>query len=327
MNITSTKKENLRTNYLFLSLSFLISLFFSYIYNKSFIDYGNYFNFAEHSSSIIGEYRSYNIIRFITNEPLWLYIVFLLNFLFDSESTLKILVCFISFLTIYNLSKIDKIDIFSLIIILISPLLVKNFLVHIRQGFAISIFIFALNINNKYIKYFLIFLIPFIHSSFFILYFIIAVCYFGKIFNINIILNTAIVSLISILLAYNIALISNYLDARQSEYYDFSSLEMSGFAFIYWTSFLFIILLLNKKKTFIAYCATGIISFYISSYWFTNITSRVFESGLILILIYFVSLNERQKTRLFLIFLLSSLYTWAVQFSLPGWGFVVSDTL
>jgi len=244
-----------------------------------------YLEYARSSYLILRNNLDQGIITFLSNEPLFLVINFLLSYIFTPENTVRILILFSYFLFLYSFGKYSDYNLLLIIIFFLSPQVMLKYIVHLRQGLAMSLYYFSLfsNNHNKRIKYVKL-LTPFIHSSmFFILFFEIVEFLLRKFkFDVNVRLILSILIFILVMtfirdIAYLIG------DRRAAVYSNTLGINGVGLGFIYWFFLGTIIILFSNRTYYNILCFYGII-FYIISYFYLEYSARVFESMYPLIL-------------------------------------------
>lgn len=305
------EKKLVKNIYLLLSLSYAY-----FIYSFSLLEHDAYLNYMSNSDVILKrhlETGSYKSVFF--NEPLWLYLNIVLSKFLVAKSQLGLIAFISSFIFCYVLlSNIDnKNKVLFIVMLLFLPLVLRYRLTGFRQGLAISIFLYAWFLNNKKNKLIIYFILPFIHSSFFIsLYLIFVITYLNKI-KISIYLKMFLFFILSLLVTFSLLYISTTLGARQGDSYQEVGVSNSGLGFIYWT-FVFY-LFFREGKTFIKnnFIVFNILIFYLSSYWFLIFSGRIFESFLVLVVFVGLRLTGNRLLLFKSSFLLYFSAAWAVK--------------
>ena len=132
-------------------------------------DRDNYLDMARVSPLIIARHAGSGLQSLIANEPVWLAINSALGFLFEDEVVVRIIIFFSAFIVSYLLLINNPKNFFWLLLILVFPQVMKNFVIHLRQGLAIAVFMLGWFSSGNKKRVFFIGLTPFIHSSFFII--------------------------------------------------------------------------------------------------------------------------------------------------------------
>ncbi|BDM65192.1 hypothetical protein NFHSH190041_26440 [Shewanella sp. NFH-SH190041] len=287
------------------------------------LDRPNYLLYVTNAFTLIISNISKGELSFIFNEPIWLSINFCLGLLFSPENVVRIFIFFSSFLTFYVCVKNNIKHVFLMVLILIYPQVIKNYIIHLRQGLAVSIFIYAWYLTNKKIKLFVMLCTPLIHASFFFVVFIYFVVKFLTKLKLARDVKLLALFVLGFIIAIVIPILTLYLGARQANEYNFSDISVSGGAFILW--FVILMLFWFQGKVFFKIHTFEIssIGFYLSTYFFTPVTARIFESSILLVFIAGLYLSSWRKYLYIFLFLLTLIYTYYSRINLPyfGWGF------
>lgn len=325
--------EKYNENYKDKKTYFLFVVVFSVCYGSflsglpidAFMDRENYLNYVQDSQILIFVNASQGLLKLISNEPLWLLLNSFLYFLLESPDNVlrSYIFLFSTFFSFAVLLKGPK-NFLWLIIFLFLPQVLKNYVIHLRQGVAIAIFFVGFNMISGRVKNILIYITPLIHASFFFVVLIYSSSKFlliGKISNINRIILALIFSA-SIVASLNF--LSRFVGARQADEYDFSaSMDVSGIGFLFWMVILSLMLMENKffikKYFFEIFC----LIFYLTAYFFVEVSGRIFESVIILVLVACLSLNGYRKYFFSVFILLFFVMSYIERFKLPQFGFGV----
>jgi hypothetical protein len=300
-------------NYLVLCISLLFAHFLSNLIPFDHVlvaDRENYIKKSIVAEILILKYFKQGFLKLISNEPLYLYLNYLLVQFYDPKQVIKIIIFFSSFLTSFLVLKNNPKYFFILILFLFFPSLIFKFITHIRQGLAISIFLLGWFTVSKSLRSFLFILSVFIHSSFFI---VLLIYYLGLIYEklrLSISLKIITTVIFGILFSFSIKYIVEFFGARQAESFLFEIGNVSGLGFVLWSFILWIYLMQGnnfiKKHNFVL---VNII-FYLSTYFFLDFTIRVFESILIIILLASLDLTAWRKQIFKLTFAIFFLFGW-----------------
>ncbi len=289
-----------RTNGLFwtkILLACLYGFLLTSLPIDEFKDRSNYLEYADTSDIILDRYIDRGLISTLSNEPLWLLVNIFLRTWFESETVLRIIIFLPAFLVAFLALRNQKGgDIFWVILFLFLQPILKNHIVHLRQGAAISVFLLSLSVKSRGLKYLLFSMTPFIHASFF---FIVALKMLLKInqflrFSTNIRLAFAI--LFGALLAVNLVYVAQSLGARQAIEYDYGVAETSGVGFIFWSTMLMFFVVHTGSFPHRHVFEMSSVGFYLGTYFITEVTARIFESSLMLVLLAGLDLPFKNKS-------------------------------
>lgn len=289
---TEYKKNNKKNIYLFVSICIAILLILpkDVLWAK---DRHNYLDYAMQSNILFNRYMSRGILDFISNEPLFLVINIILNTILSPENVIKSIIFISTIIVLYSCGKLTNYNIFTIIIFLIVPQILKNHVIHLRQGLALSIYLLGVSSTNKlkYIRY----LSPLIHTSFFFVIAFEMIDCFLKAAKLKYDSRLLIAFGILVIIPLLIPTIAKVFGDRRYSQYAFGLVRQDiGLGFLIWIIFSIVyIFVINKNNKINIICCYGII-FYITSYFTLDFTARIFENIIPIILI--SSINYRQKS-------------------------------
>lgn len=311
--------------YFWAALIFSISygLLFAGFPLEEFKDRANYLRYASESEAVLARYWSRGILATLANEPLWLLInSFLASFL-SPETVLRTLIFFPAAVSAWLVLRRQPEHFVWLIIILILPQVFKNYVIHLRQGVAISIFLLGWFSDRRVTKHLLLGLTPFVHSSFFFILMLLALSSVLLRVRLALDLRSLFIALVGLAVGLGLGWLAELFGARQSGSYGFSVGDVSGLGFIFWSVVLALFFFesteVGRSKTF----EIAILIFYLATYFFVEVAGRIFESGMLVVLLAGLALSS---WRLIIFKSLLCLYVgmqMAIRFNLPGFGFAV----
>ncbi len=259
------------------ALIFALSLVFL-IPSDGILDRFNYLELLTAGRDSVFFEKTNNFLTVLFNEPIWFALNYILSNYFEPSTSLDIIIFFSAFTTVYLLLKNNTSNFIFTLVILLSPQILKNNVVHIRQGLAISFFLLGFFSRQKINFFYLLSCL--IHSSFFVVCtFILLTSIFEK-FKLSVIIQLFIILLLSISANFLLLSKGSMIDARQFNAYENKDVELSGLAFIYWTFILILYLndsLLFKKRNM---WLIGLLIFYLATQFFIPYSPRIFESAL-----------------------------------------------
>ncbi len=314
----------LKTNsYILIFFSFIYSLFLTFYFpiDDSIIDRGNYLNYADNSEIIIQYYLNESILSVFFNEPIWLLINIFLSYFLSPEYTLRFIIFFSSFVVSFLVLKSNPKYFWILILILIFPSVIKNFIIHIRQGLAISFFLIGWFSVHKFKRYLFFLLVPFIHSSFFI---VLAIYFLTHLFNkLKFAFDLKFIGYVSLglVFSYGLIFVASLLNMRQVFVYEFAVINSSGLGFIFW--FVILLIYISNGKHFLKNNSfiIGVIIFYLSTYFFIVVTARIFESVIILVLLAALELKYKFRIVAVTLFFFIIIYQFLLKMNMPYLGY------
>jgi hypothetical protein len=288
------------------------------------MDRENYLNYASWPEVLIIQLLEGGVLGLIFNEPIFLLINLILSFIFETENVVRTIIFFGSFTTSYLILRYNYRYFLALLFFLLIPQVLKNYVIHLRQGLALSFFLigYLSTSKNKFKSSFFILLSPLIHSSFFVLVFLIYLNKLIEKFKFDITLKILVIALFGIISSFIMETFAQLSGARQAAQYEFTSADISGLAFLFWLIVFVIFTLQGKYFLTNNLLSIAILIFYLSTYFFIPVTARIFESGIILVLLSSLSLKDWRKYSFFGLILLYTAYTVFSQFGSPylGWG-------
>ncbi|MBS9404046.1 EpsG family protein [Halomonas sp. TRM85114] len=283
------------------------------------LSYVTHFNYAD---IILIGYWTDGIMSFLTNEPLWRLMNFGLQRVFDDPAAaIKFYVFIASFVSAYCVLSYDLRFFVLLLCFLLLPQFLKNYVAHLRQGVAISVFLLGwLGMSGKK-RSLVILLTPFIHASFFFILFVILLQ--KQIDKLK--LSTGPKLVLFFLLVTGVGIfsltIAQQLGARQDQYELFGSV-ISGKAFLFWL--IVFCLYLSQGTEFVQRhtLAVGMLIFYLATYLYLPVAGRIFESGLMPVLLASLSLSRVRLMVFFYLFMFYFFTQWYPRLGLDALGWI-----
>jgi hypothetical protein len=228
---------------------------------------------------------------FFFSEPFSKFIYFVLYIFFSNEQlAVKFLIFFQLFSTFYLIRKNSNLSTFWILILMLTPPVLVNYIMTIRQGLASLFFLFFFyGISNK--KYIWLFFSPFIH---FLFYGVLAIFYLS---TINFFKSKPILSIFLFLVfTFSFSLIASKLISYFNlSYFEFDSVNFRiGFQFIYWLIILLLFIFQGNYFLKNNFFVCLIITFYLGSVLVVPHLSRVLDSLAILIFLSGFQLTGRK---------------------------------
>lgn len=319
--------EKKRNFFIYTYLCFFVALIFSFLLSSLqvdiYIDRVNYLVYANDSIGIFARNLLGGFSEVLFNEPLWLFINIALSTALSPENIVRVIIFVSTFIVFYLVLKNVEPKYFILaLLILLLPQVLKNNIIHLRQGAAISCFLigwFAHGTNKRYLFYIFAALI---HSSFIII--------IAGIVGVNIVLflrlsygvRNVIFTLVGFFVAFFGLYLAEILGARQGDSYKAEEVSVSGFAFIYWSGFFVLITLQGKGFLLKHVYSVFFIFLYLCTYFFLPVTARVFESVILLVLLSIIDFKGQYKYLGIIYFLMYFFALWVMRIDEPGFGWL-----
>lgn len=316
--------ENISVQYRFFItiIALLYSIYLSDFPMEGIKDRINYLNYVENSIYLIIMNFGKGITTLFANEPVWLLINILLSQFFAPEESVRLIIAIPAFVVAYTVLRYNPKYFIFLLLVLMLPQVLKNHVVHLRQGVAISLFIFAWFMQKGKIRLFLLSLTPFIHASFFFILFLLLLNLIASKLRFALDLKTISFTFAGVILAIMSGIVASGLGARQGSGYD-GMAEVSGMGFLFWMGILILYFLQGKKYIREYIFAIAILIFYLSSYFLTEVTARIFESGLLIVLLSGLNLTDWRKNFFYFFIFLYFIMTIMPRIGEPYLGYVI----
>lgn len=287
-------------------------------------DRGNYLNYAAWPESILLQRLDDGLLGVLFNEPIFLLINLGLSSFLSDENVVKTIIFFGSFTTSYVVLKYNYRYFVLLLFFLLIPQVLKNYVIHLRQGLAMSFFLigYLSTGKNTFKRTIFILLSPFIHSSFFVIVFLIYVNKFLDRWKFDVYLKIIAIATIGIISAFAMETVGKLSGARQASRYEFTSADISGIAFLFWMLIFLIYTFQGKQFLKLNMLSIAILIFYLATYFFIPVTARIFESGIVVVLLSSLSLTEWRKYSFLGLLVFYTMYSVFLRIGSPyfGWG-------
>lgn len=304
--------------------SLMLSLYLSSLPVDAFYDRDNYLRYMELSSVILENYFYYRgVFYLIFNEPVWLVVNIFFGSLFsDVELSLRALIFTSSFITFLFVTIKESKYLFFIFLIILLPQVLKNNIVHLRQGVALSFFIIGWYISKPSLKLAFMSFAALIHLSFLFLLFIYLIFIYSPRIGLSRNVVLCVCMFVFVFVSFFSLEMAVYLGSRQGERYSDVASSVSGFAFLFW-SFVFSLYLM-QGRLFIRnnFFSLLVILFYLSAYFFLPVSGRIFESAILFVLVSGLNLTSYRKLAFIGAFLIYFSMQWWVRLGSPllGWS-------
>lgn len=316
-------QASLAYRFLILVIAALYGAVLSQIPDETFKDFANYLIYAEYSWLKLFGFANLGVVPMLANEPIWLLLNAALGSYLPPESVIRFIIFFSASSVAWFVLRQHPRQFFWLIGFLLLPMVMKINLIHLRQGAALAVFLWGWYSPGPVRRWLCMGLAPFIHASFF---FVLSLLFFTK-FMQRLRLASDIRALGFLLFGFVLSLCLAWVvqsaGARQAHVYEFSAADVSGLGFLVWCVVL--VVWVAEGRVFLEKHAfeTGIILFYLSTYWFIEVTARIFESGLILVLVTGLSLTQWRRFAFLGIILTLGGVSWLMRVDQRGMGFAL----
>ena len=250
---------------------------------EAFLDRANYLVYAAYSDVIIARFLSLGALTVLANEPLWLFLNIALAQLFPAEAGLRILIFVPAFGVAYLLLRHDPRNGLWIALFLLMPQVMKNHVIHLRQGVGLSVFLLGYFAPHPWRGRALMLAAGFIHSSFLFIALILGAIWALRALPLSPRFQVAVMVAGFALLGTGAGVVAQALGARQALAYAEASMRVSGLGFVFWA--LIAALFLSSGRAFLQaqMPALAILAFDLGTYFVLPYAARVFESGLVVV--------------------------------------------
>jgi hypothetical protein len=306
-------------------LSFLYAATLTALPLNIFKDRENYINYIINANEVLAYTLERGSLTLISNEPLFNLLCIGLNETVEIETGLSIIIFMGAFLVAFQTLRVNPKKIYLLMLLLVTPQILKNHIVHLRQGLAIGFFLVGWRYTRPLQKWPVLLISPLIHSSFFIVLMQLIMSEFFQRYRISRGIVILIYIVIGLLVGIGLNALASQFGARQAEI-DFSDANSSsGLGFIFW--FLILVVMLSETREFFQenIFEIGAVIFYLSTYFITPFSARIFESALMVVLLSSLKITGFSRHLFIGLILTYASVQWIMIFSGLSNPFFVSD--
>lgn len=313
--------------YFYLMVVVALSIVYGWLLSElpldAFKDRSNYLVYAEKSPLILSHYWSDGILTGLANEPIWLLINVILGSMLEPETTLRVIIGVPAGIVAFQVLRTNPKNFMWLLFFLFLPQVIKNHIVHLRQGVAISFFLVGWFSHRALIRWCFILFTPFIHASFFFILLFLLLTYPLRRLKFAADLRNVVFVFLGIFISMCLPVVSDFLGARQSDVYDFESVNVSGIGFIFW--FMVLMLLTLEGKVFVRQhmFIIGLLILYLSTYFFVEVSARIFESVFFILLLACLQMTTWRYKVFCVAIIVYGLFGYISNFNQPWFGFGV----
>jgi hypothetical protein len=284
-------------------------------------DRDNYLAYGEHSWDRFLAYLDQGLPPLLSNEPLWLLINAGLGRLFPPDHVVRIIIFVSASLFSYLVLRRRPGYFGWLLLFLLFPQVLKNYVIHLRQGTAAAVFLLGWFSSRRTLGNALVLAAPFIHSSFFAVDAILFTAWGLRKLSFAADIRSFVFALAGLGASLSTAYLAGAIGARQAETYAFTGPNVSGFGFVFW-AFIFALTCLQGRGFLRRHAfESGVILFYLATYFFLDVAARIFESVLVLALLSGLDLTDWRRRWFLAAFAADFIFQWAVRLGQPLMGF------
>jgi EpsG family len=301
--------------------SLVYGTFLSLLPIDAFQDRSNYLTYAENSFAILRGFWEIGPLTAMVNEPLWLLLNHVLSLTMPPEDVVRIVILAgatsVAWLTLTR----GRCHPLWLIVLLFLPQVIKNHIVHLRQGVAIAVFLAGWFSTRRPLRLACFALTPFIHVSFFIVLLMLALSHVFDSTRARVWMRALVGSATCVGVTGAVFSLAVLVGARQVEEYDFIAKDISGLGFILWSAVL--LLMVAQGRRFIVQHTFALLSLglYLSMYFVAEFSARVFENAMLVVLIAAARASDWRRLGLQAIVVVLIVYQYLTQWHQPAFGF------
>lgn len=305
----------------FLCIAVAYGFVLSQVPDVHFKDFNSYLRYADSSWLIALGYAYDGAPRIFSNEPVWLLMNTGLGLFLYPEMVVRTIIFFSATSVAWLILRHYPQHFVWLMLFLFLPQVIKNYLIHLRQGAAIAVFLWGWFAVSRSSRWLLIGLTPFIHASFFVILTLFALTWLLRSIRFAPDLKTITYVAAGIAVGLGLGVLAELLGARQGAQYAFERTDVSGLGFLLWVMILGI--MLSAGKTWLREHAfeSGVVILYLVNYWLIEVTARIFESGLIVVLLAGLTLRGWRQKAFLGIVLGAGALAWVMRIGRPALGF------
>lgn len=288
---------------------------------EGFQDRSNYLTYAETAPLILFGYLQDGWLSVLANEPAWLAINAGLSLWLPPETIVRVLI-FVSATTVaYTILRLGPQHFLWLLLFLLVPNVIKNYVIHLRQGIAIAVFMLGWQSSSRFWRAAFFAAAPLIHASYFFVLLLLALSRLTREFKFAADLRFLSFLISGLGTALTLGVLAQAVGARQAEVYEFTMDQISGVGFVFWF-FILLIFMIDRREFLTRHSfAVGAIVFYLSSYFFVEVSGRIFESAILVVLLAGLDLRGWRRGIFVGAILSFSCASWIVRLSQPALGF------
>lgn len=286
-----------------------------------FLDRANYLIYAQESGVMLAGRSAEGWIPTLTNEPLWLLGNLALGLMLEPYQVVQVLILIPATLVAFFVLRTNPRQFGWLLMFLFLPYVIKNHIIQLRQGVAIAIFLIGWQMQNRVGRRSVFLLTPLVHSSFFFVLGLLALIMLVRKLRFGMKLRILLFLVTGLGIGLSLSWFSQTLGARQGDEYLFVADKISGLGFLFWAIVLAMFCIQGKAFMREHAFSAGTITFYLSTYFLVEVTARIFESTLIIVLLSGLKLNKECRLLFLLMITIYGLLSYMQRFNQPLLGF------
>jgi hypothetical protein len=253
---------------------------------ERFRDRDNYLAYLENAPIFMLGWLDGNVLQILANEPLWILINAGLGLTWPHEQALRLLIFVPAVVVAQRMFAADPRHALLLLAFMLLPQVLKNHVIHLRQGLAVAVFLMGWFAATRRWRWGFWLLTPWIHSSFFFVLLLLVLTRLLQRWRAPLAVAWACFVTIGVAIGLGLGELARAAGARQGEEMDFTAAEgISGLGFLFWLTALGLLMLQSRAFLRQHLLEVGTVLFYLATYFLSPFTARVFESTLPLVLL------------------------------------------
>lgn len=268
---------------------------------EPFMDRENYVNYIRDSWALLLQNWASGWLPLLMNEPLWLLLNALLSTLFSPEEGVRVIILCSAGVTAWRVVRRQANAPATIPLILLFPKLIFYYVVALRNGVALALFLSGWSSPNRFLRWFAILLAPFVHVSYFVVLTLLALAWVTRRMRLGADLRLLLFALFSLAFALGVSSIAAMLSVRHASQYEFTASSFSGLGLLFWATILCLMWLEGKQFLREHVFEMGSIVFYLVTVWFVEVAARAFESTSLLVLLAGMQLTGWRRSAFLLV--------------------------
>lgn len=289
--------------------------------NLAFKDWANYLVYGEHSWARLLAFADEGVLQLLANEPVWLLLNAALATQLGPEQVARTMIFIPGTVVALLVLKSHPRQFVWLLVVLFLPMVVKNHLIHIRQGAAISVFLMGWFSQRRTARVVLFGIAPFIHISFVFVVALLFVVTVARRLRLSVGLRALFFLGAGLTISLTSLWVGALVGARQTDTYEGVAGDVSGLGFLFWAGVLGVMYLEGRRFLWVHKFETGAIVFYLSAYWLLEVAARIFENVAVLVLIAGLRMTGLRRLLFLLLVVAFGVLQWSLQADQPLLGF------
>ena len=264
--------------------------------DESIKDRDNYLGMFEGAPLFLAGWWEGDVRSILANEPLFYGLNALLMLVVSPELALQLLIFVPALIVAHRSFSLAPQQVVLVLAMLLLPQMLQKHVVHLRQGLAIAVFLLGWFATTLPRRWAFLLAAPLLHSSFVFVLGLVGLAALMRRMHLNPLLALPVFGAAGLLVGVSLATLAQAAGARQGEEYEFAAAQgISGLGFLFWAAVLLIYYTQGRRFLTLHLLELGSIVFYLTTYFLSPVTARVFESTMLLVML--AALHMRGASR------------------------------